>query len=387
MHEPEGNDFLSDRKLRVAIVAPSLRILGGQAVQANRLIQAWENDRDIEAWLVPVNPLPPPPLARLRMGDIKFVRTAVTQLVYWPQLFRELERADVVHVFSASYTSFLLAPLPAILAARSLGKPVIVNYRSGEAPDHLRRSPIARAALASVERCIVPSRFLVDVFQSFGLRATAVPNVVDLDRFKFRERHPLRPRILSTRNFESLYNVACTLRAFKRVQKSWPNASLTLVGGGPLERELRALASELQLEHVEFVGRVTPDTIADYYATHDIYVQSPNIDNMPTSILEAYASGLPVVSTEAGGVPAILTNDEHGLLAPIDDDDALALAVLRLLEQPGVARELAHNAYATCEAFSWRHVRGQWLSHYRQVWQAYEHQPAARLRLDPERNR
>jgi glycosyltransferase involved in cell wall biosynthesis len=366
-------------------VAPSLRILGGQAVQAHRLIQAWADDPDVEAWLVPVNPLPPAPLARLL--DIKFVRTAVTQLVYWPQLFRELERADIVHVFSASYTSFLLAPLPAILAAKAIGRPVILNYRSGQAPDHLRRSSVARAAIASVERCIVPSRFLVDVFESFGLPAAAVPNVVDLDRFKFRERLPVRPRILSTRNFDDLYNVACTLRAFKRVQKSWPNASLTLVGGGPLDKELRALASALQLQHVEFVGRVAPDTIADYYATHDIYLQSPNIDNMPTSILEAYASGLPVVSTEAGGVPAILADGEHGLLAPIDDDEALASLVLRLLEQPGVARELAHNAYAKCGAFSWQQVREQWLTHYRQVWQAYEGEPAPRLRLNAERNR
>jgi len=379
--EPEGNDFLFPRKLRVAIVAPSLRILGGQAVQAHRLLQAWANDPDIEAWLVPVNPVPRGTFARLL--DIKFVRTAVTQLVYWPQLLRELKHADVVHVFSASYTSFLLAPLPAILAARWIGRPVILNYRSGEAPDHLKRSAVARAAIASVDRSIVPSRFLVDVFESFGLHAVAVPNVVDLERFKFRDRFPVGPRILSTRNFDGLYNVACTLRAFKRVQKRWPNASLTLVGGGPLEKELRALAAELQLERVEFVGRVPPDKIDGYYADHDIYIQSPNIDNMPTSILEAYASGLPVVSTEAGGVPAILTDGDHGLLCPLDDDEALASRILKLLEQPGLARDLAQNARAMCEAFSWSQVRGQWLSHYRQVWQSYERAPALRLRLNP----
>ena len=344
------------------------------------MLRAWEQDEDIEAWLVPVNPVPRGAVARLL--DIKFVRTAVTQLVYWPQLFRELKRADVVHVFSASYTSFLLAPLPAILAAKWIGRPVILNYRSGEAPDHLKRSAIARAAIASVERSIVPSRFLVDVFESFGLRAVAVPNVVDPERFKFRERVPLRPRILSTRNFDGLYNVACTLRAFKRVQKSWPTASLTLVGGGPLEKQLRALAAELQLEHVDFVGRVRPDEIADYYAAHDIYVQSPNIDNMPTSILEAYASGLPVVSTDAGGVPAILTDGEHGLLAPLDDDVALAGRILKLLEQPGIARELAQNAYTMCRAFSWQQVREQWLSHYQQVWEKYERQPALRVGLN-----
>ena len=369
------------RKLRVAIVAPSLRILGGQAVQAQRLLDAWAGDPDIEAWLVPVNPVPGGWLAHLL--KIKYLRTLITQCLYWPLLFRELRRADVVHVFSASYSSFLLAPLPAIIAARILGRPVILNYRSGEAPDHLRRSAIARAAIARVSRSIVPSRFLVDVFSSFGLHAVAVPNVVDLDRFKFRDRHPLRPRVVSTRNFESLYNVACTLRAFQLVQKRWPNASLTLVGSGALEGELRALAADLKLEHVEFIGRVPPEKIADYYAENDIYVQSPNIDNMPTSILEAYASGLPVVATEAGGVPAILTDGEHGMLVPVNDHVALAQSILLLLEQPGVARELAQTAFAMCGAFSWAHVRGQWLSHYRQVWWAYVVAPAHGLRLNP----
>src|SRR5512139_765982 len=101
--------------INVAIVAPTLGILGGQAVQAQRLLAGWEGDADIRAWLVPVNPLPPGPFRHL--VRVKFARTAATQACYWPQLVREIRRADVVHVFSASYFSFLLAPLPAIAVA------------------------------------------------------------------------------------------------------------------------------------------------------------------------------------------------------------------------------------------------------------------------------
>jgi len=215
-------------KLRVAIVAPSLGILGGQAVQADRLLQAWRGDPDVQAWLVPVNPVPPRPLRWATR--VKYLRTIVTELVYGPQLVRELSRADVVHVFSASYSSFLLAPLPAIGVARALGRPVVLNYRSGEAPDHLRRSAIARSTLASVDRNVVPSRFLKEVFAQFGIEgATIIPNIVDLERFAWRRRDPLRPRLVSTRNFEPLYNVACTIRAFRVVQDRWPDATLTLV--------------------------------------------------------------------------------------------------------------------------------------------------------------
>jgi hypothetical protein len=99
-------------RLRIAIVVASLRILGGQAVQAQRLIDRWEGDPSVDAWIVPIDPIPPAPFDRLLR--IKYVRTLVTQVFYWPLLFRELRKADVVHAFSASYTSFLLAPLPAV---------------------------------------------------------------------------------------------------------------------------------------------------------------------------------------------------------------------------------------------------------------------------------
>jgi len=352
--------------LRVAIVAASLRILGGQAVQAQRMIDGWKGDAAIHAWLVPVNPVPVRPFDALL--SIKFVRTLVTQLLYWPLLFRELRRADVVHVFSASYSSFLLAPLPAVIVAKLLGRPVILNYHSGEAPDHLRRSALARRVLRHwVDLNVVPSTFLREVLGSFGIHARIVTNTVDLRRYAYRPREPLGARILSTRNFELLYNVAATLRAFGRVQARRPDASLTLVGSGSQEAALRALASELRLRHVTFAGRVPPEDIHRYYADADIYVQTPEIDNMPLSILEAFASGLPVISTNVGGVPAMVTHGVHGLLAPANDDEAVAGHVLTLLESPEYARRLAAEAAATCASYEWPVARNGWLEAYRWV--------------------
>jgi L-malate glycosyltransferase len=351
--------------LRVALIAPALRAFGGQAVQADRLLRAWRDDGDVDAWLIPINPVPPGPLARLT--SIKYARTLVTQLVYWPLLLRELRRADVVHVFSASYFSFLLSPLPAFLVARMLGKPVVINYRSGEAPDHLQRSSIARATLVRTDANVVPSNFLRDVFARFGLAADVIPNVVDVTRFRFVPRRPLRPRLLSTRNFEPLYNVACTLRAFRTIQAHYADASLTLVGAGSEEARLRALAAELGLRSVTFAGRVPPTEIWRSYADAHVYVQTPNIDNMPSSVLEAFASGLPVVSTDAGGVPAILTDGLHGLLAPVGDHDAIAHQVLRLLSDQALVDRVTEGALASCAAYRWEIVRDQWLSLYRRL--------------------
>jgi glycosyltransferase involved in cell wall biosynthesis len=297
--------------------------------------------------------------------NIKYVRTVATQLAYWPLLIRELRKADIVHVFSASYFSFLLAPLPAVLIAKFLGKAVVMNYRSGEAPDHLRRSPLARSTLRSVDRNAVPSRFLRDVFGGFGIDSEIIPNIVDVDQFAFRRRDPFRPHVLSTRNFESLYNVACTLRAFKFVQLRYPDATLTLVGAGSQDASLRRLAADLELRHVRFAGRVAPSDIWRYYAEADVYLQTPDIDNMPTSVLEAFASGCAVVATNAGGVPAILADEVHGLLVNCNDHEAAGAAVVRLLEDGALARRLTDAARESCARYRWDSVRAQWVALYR----------------------
>ena len=92
-------DDISTPVLRVAIVAPTLSILGGQAVQAQRLLDGWRDDREVRAFLVPINPEPPSWLRPLMR--IKYVRTLITQLIYLPVLVQSIARADVVHVFSA----------------------------------------------------------------------------------------------------------------------------------------------------------------------------------------------------------------------------------------------------------------------------------------------
>ncbi len=353
-------------RLRVAIVVASLRIVGGHSVQAQRLVDAWREDPAVDAWIVPIDPIPPAPFDKLLR--FKYLRTAVTQLCYWPLLLRELRKADVVHAFSASYSSFLLAPLPAVIVARLLGKPIILNYHSGAAPDHLRRSTVARFTMrTAVNANVVPSTFLRKVLLSFGIDSHVVHNTVDLRRFVYRLRDPLRPRLLCTRNFEPLYNIACVLRAFARIQAEYPDATLTLVGSGSQDTVLRQQAVALQLRNVTFAGRVPPSDIHRYYDAADLYLQAPSIDNMPLSVLEAFASGMPVVSTNVGGVPSILRDGIDGLLVGDDDDEALAAAAVGLLGNACFARDLAASAHRTLAAYEWPVVGEAWLRVYRGI--------------------
>jgi glycosyltransferase involved in cell wall biosynthesis len=349
--------------LRVAIVAPTLGILGGHAVQAQSMLAGWRGDPAVDAWLVPINPTPSGWLRRCLR--VKYVRTVATQLCYWPLLARELRRADVAHVFSASSSGFLLSTVPAVVVAKALGTPVLLNYHSGEAHAHLSGSALARLVLRrGADLHVVPSTFLREVFRRFGLSARVVANTIDLGRFGYRVRDPLRPRLLSTRNFEPVYNVACTLRAFARVQAAIPDATLTVVGDGSGREDLQALARSLDLRHVTFVGRVPPSEMPAFYAAADIYVQTPVADNMPVSVLEAFASGVPVVSTDVGGVSSVLTDGVHGLLARDNDPGHVSEQILHLLDHADEARRLASTARDSCRAFEWANVRDAWLAAY-----------------------
>lgn len=357
---------LINRPIRVCIVAAPPEWLGGQAIQAMRLLDGLADEACVEAELLPIHPRLPGALHLLHR--IKYVRTVVYSIAYFSLLLLRLPRFDVVHVFAASYFSFLVTPTPAVLIAKLYGKPVLLNYHSGEAEDHLRRWPrTTRAILKLADRIIVPSRYLVEVFARFGFRAEAVHNTTPLDRFRFRSRRPLRPVLLSNRNLESHYNVADTLRAFALIEQARPEAGLIVAGDGSRRGQLRALAAELGLKQVEFVGAIPAAEMPKLYDEADILINASLVDNMPLSLIEAFACGLAVVSSEAGGIPHLVSDGETGLLVPCGDHRALADAVLRLLADAELAAGLIERGYAEALQYTWAAARIGWLKHYREL--------------------
>jgi glycosyltransferase involved in cell wall biosynthesis len=347
----------------VAIVAASLRYVGGQSVQADLLMRAWQKDPNVEARLLPIDPVFP---SVLKWAErVPLLRTLIRQPIYMLKLWRELKHVDIAHIFSASYWSFMVAPAPALLIARLRGKKVLLHYHSGEARDHLRRFRSARPILKRADRLVVPSGYLVEVFCEFGLDAQAIPNIVDLSQFSYRSRKPLRPHLVCTRGFHPYYCVDVVVRAFVEVQKAYPDAQLDLVGGGPLESEIRNLVRELNLTGVNFAGIAPHSEIGRFYDQADIFINASRLDNMPVSVLEAFASGTVVVTTEPEGMRYIVEHGRTGLLSPTGDARALAQNVIRVLNDAELAERLALNARREMERYCWPVVREQWLETYR----------------------
>src|SRR5262249_55880336 len=157
-----------------------------------RLIEHLRREPSVAVDFLPVNPRLPGVLRNLQ--SIKYVRTITTSYLYWLKLLTTIPAFDVIHIFSASYLSFLLAPAPAIAIAQLFGKRIVLNYHSGEAEDHLRRWPkTSIPLLKQANAIVVPSPYLVRIFAKFDLPAIAIFNVIDFDQLTFRERGTLRP--------------------------------------------------------------------------------------------------------------------------------------------------------------------------------------------------
>lgn len=354
------------KTVRVLILAPSLEFLGGQSRQAVRLMEGLSRESSLEFDFIPHTPRLPGMLRLLQ--KIKYMRSIVTTLYYCLILLARLGKYDVIHVFSASYFSYLMSAVPPILISKLYRKKVILNYRSGEAEDHLTRWPRTAAPIIRMADVnVVPSAYLVDVFERFNIKAQAIFDVIEPEVFKFRERSPLQPFFLTTRLFEPLYNVGCVLRAFAIIQQRFPEARLTIAGEGWMQPELEQLARDLKLRNAQFVGRVPFEKMPELYDSADIYLNSPNLDNMPGSITESFACGVLVVTTNAGGIPYIVDHEETALMVACDDHEAMAAASIRLLEDQELARRMALQARQASYQWTWEEVRDKWVGLYRQL--------------------
>lgn len=346
---------------RITLVAASLDIVGGQGIQARALADHL-TDEGYEVTFIPVNPRFPSALRWVRR--IPGVRTVLNELLYAPSL-AQLREADVVHIFSASYWSFLLGPAPAIAAARMLDKRIVLNYHSGEADDHLTHwGTRIHPWLRLVNEIVVPSVYLQHVFARHGYRARVIQNVVDTSSVTYRERFPIRPRLLSTRNLERHYGIDVILMAFALLRTRYPDATLTIAGYGREKRALRDLAQSLGDAGIHFVGRQEPPQMAALYADADVFVNASVVDNQPVSVLEAFAAGLPVVSTPTGDLANMIGSNERGVIVPAGDPAAMAAAVTSLIENPVSGLKMARLARQNVETFTWPRVRDAWNAVY-----------------------
>lgn len=348
--------------LRLGLVGPVPPPYGGMAMQTQQLSRLLESEGvtvDLLATNAPYRPA--------FVSGIPVLRALVRLIPFLFGIWRLAGRADVIHLMANSGWSWQLFSAPTLWLSWLRSTPVVVNYRGGEAQPYFERSfRWIRPSLKKATVIVVPSAYLQDVFERFDEATQIIPNIIDRELFHPRTRKtPDTFTLVITRNLEAIYGIDTAIRAFAQVSGVDSTLRLRIAGSGPEENSLRTLAQQLQVgDTVSFEGRLDRQGIVALYAEVDAMLNPSTVDNMPNSVLEALACGLPVISTDVGGVSFIVSHRETALLVPLNDIPAMAQAIADLKDNAILRNSLSDNGLLHIEQYTWSKVRQHWLGLY-----------------------
>jgi glycosyltransferase involved in cell wall biosynthesis len=219
----------------------------------------------------------------------------------------------------------------------------------------------ARHLLRTADRVITATEFgrralLERGYLGAGSSITIIPNGVSADWFQTPQPTPRDDEItlLFVGRLDPQKGLDVLLRAFERLSQ---RCVLRVVGTGPHEPEYRRLAEELGLDsRVIFLGHCSPEEIRRQLKAAYTLVLPSRAELFGIVLIEAMAMGVPVVASRVGGLPEVVAHEKTGLLAPPEDDQALARALHRILEERGLRDQLALRCPARAARYRWDHL-------------------------------
>lgn len=281
----------------------------------------------------------------------------IRRIVLIPRLVLLSKKFDVLHVHGSSGWGGFFPVIVGMIVGSLWGKKRIVTFHGGNAEKFLSKYPKqTKFFLNKANTIIVLSGYLENVFQKHGFETEVIPNVVNPPEIKFGKKTALRPRFISIRYLNSVYNVECIIRAFKIVCNKFPNAALNILGDGEQKQKLERLVKEENIKGVRFSGRVSNMEVYGHMKNADILLSAPLIDNMPVSILEAFSAGLIVISSNVGGVPFMIKDGENGYLFESNNHTELAEKMMLAIEFPEKSQDMIKKGKESLSYYSWESV-------------------------------
>lgn len=256
--------------------------------------------------------------------------------------------------------------------AYSIGKlcqqlklPYIPILHGGNLKERLDKTPnLTKSLFGNARLNVAPSHFLYDIFVDHGFtNSRIIPNSITLENYPFKERKTFKPSFLWVRRFQERYNPMMAIKVFEQIYRKDPKAKLCMVGpekDGSMEKCLE-YAADKNLP-VEFPGKMKKKDWAAVSVDYDFFINSTDVDNTPISVIEAMALGLPVISTDVGGMPYLIENGKDGILVPQNDVPAMVAAIEELLENPQKCQQIAQAAYEKVRQFDWEIVKEEWIA-------------------------
>lgn len=278
--------------------------------------------------------------------------------------FLKVRKVDFILIDTYSTSSFWYAVVCSQIA-RVFKVKYVPILRGGDLPNRLKNNPkLCRMVFANAYQNVAPSAYLKQAFESAGFtNVIHIPNSIEIDKYGFKSREKITPKLLWVRAFASIYNPEMAVKVLQQLQEKHPSASLTMVGpdkDGSLQTT-KAFAKSIGVA-VNFTGQLSKEDWWQLASEHDVFINTTHFDNTPISVMEAMALGLPVVSTDVGGIPYLLTDKENALLVPDNDDKTMTEAILDLLNDEIKANQLSKNARIFIEQMDWQVVKQSWIS-------------------------
>ena len=349
----------------MALVAPSAPPAGGMANQAQLLFDYLIADGK-KVCLVRTNEKYRPAW----IGRIKVIRSLFRLSFYLYSLWRVAGKVKLFHVLSNSGWSWFMFSMPVLLIAKIKRVPVVINYHGGEADAFFNRSwKWVYPVLKTAADITVPTFYLHSIFRKWGVETNVVPNLINLDVFEpdvNDKKNGQGLHFIVTRNLEKIYGNDIAVKSFHILLKNYPESKLTIAGSGPERDNLELLVKKYHLENkVTFSGKLERKDMASLYQSADIMLNASTVDNAPTSIIEALACGVPVISSSVGGIPWLVKHQETAMLTKNNTPEEMANCVKIVLSDETLKDRLRVNGFELAEQCTWLNVKEK-------LYQSYE---------------
>jgi L-malate glycosyltransferase len=272
-------------------------------------------------------------------------------------------KVDFVLIDTYSTSNFWFAFLISQLC-RLLNLKYIPKLHGGNLPHRLSKSPFfCKMIFKNAYKNIAPSNYLMEAFQNKNYAEIIyIPNTIEIQNYRYKPREKIEPKLLWVRSFTAIYNPEMALMVLLELKKEFPNAQLCMVGpdkDGTLVNTIQ-LAKNLKL-NVNFTGKLSKDKWAKLSEQYDIFINTTHLDNTPVSVIEALALGLPVVSTNVGGIPFLLEDKITAILVNDNDVAAMVNGIKEIINNKQLKDHLIHNGLNLIQEFDWEKVKNKWI--------------------------
>jgi glycosyltransferase involved in cell wall biosynthesis len=285
-------------------------------------------------------------------------------------IWEHRNNTDVVLIDTYSTTAFYFAWLSGLLC-KKLNIKYIPILHGGNLPARLQNSPgLSRQFFGNSIMNIAVSGYLHEHVLKYGFKSTIIENTINLNNYPFKLREHLPPRLLWVRAFHETYNPVMAINVAGLLKEKYPNIHLTMIGpelDGSME-VCKKMSVEKKLDkNITFTGKLSKEEWIRLSTEYDVFINTTYYDNLPVSVIEAMALGLPVVSTNVGGIPYLIDDNKTGLLVDADDANAMADKIEELISGNIAAKNISISARRYVEQFDWNIVKNKWYSLFNTV--------------------